>query len=124
MITQEVWQVHDQVLLMILRKEFIKLNVNMDIIKKKCGICRIKYKDCECCLEYANVIDDLIEYHNNYQTTVHENLSDFPVHTNFLIMISISLFYCCEELFTHVNTCMIEKNSMKRHYLEKKIAVT
>ena len=32
MMAQEVWQVHDQVLLMILCKEFIKLNVNMDII--------------------------------------------------------------------------------------------
>ena len=39
-------------------------------------------------------------------------------------MISISLFYCCEELFTHINTCMIEKNSMKLHYLKKKITVT
>ena len=27
---------------------------------KKCGICGIKWKDCECCLAYANVIDDLI----------------------------------------------------------------
>ena len=32
MMAQEVWQVHGQVLLMILCKEFIKLNVNMDII--------------------------------------------------------------------------------------------
>ena len=39
-------------------------------------------------------------------------------------MISISLFYCCEELFTHINTCLIEKNSMKLHYLKKGIAVT
>ena len=39
-------------------------------------------------------------------------------------MISISLFYCCEELFTHINTCLIEKNSMKLHYLKRGIAVT
>ena len=28
---------------------------------KECDTCRIKYKDCECCLEYADVKDDLIE---------------------------------------------------------------
>ena len=36
-------------------------------------------------------------------------------------MKSISLFYCCEGLFSHVNTCMIDKNSMKHHYLKKKL---
>ena len=34
--------------------------------------CRIKYKNCECCLEYTSVKDDLIEYkclscNKNYQ---------------------------------------------------------
>ena len=27
---------------------------------KKCETCRIKYKDCECWLEYTNVKNDLI----------------------------------------------------------------
>ena len=26
---------------------------------KKCKTCGIKYNDCECCLEYTNVKDDL-----------------------------------------------------------------
>ena len=43
------------------------------------------------------------------------------IHTNFLTMISISLFYCCEKVFTHMNIWMIEKNSMKPYYLKKKI---
>ena len=30
--------------------------------KKKCETCRIKYKDCECWLEYTNVKNDLILY--------------------------------------------------------------
>ena len=39
---------------------------------KKCENCRIKYKNCQCCLEYINVIDDLVEYkclccNKNYQ---------------------------------------------------------
>ena len=25
-------------------------------------MCGINYKDCECCLEYPNIKDDLIEY--------------------------------------------------------------
>ena len=29
---------------------------------KKMWTCRIKYKDCECFLEYGNFKDDLIEY--------------------------------------------------------------
>ena len=29
---------------------------------RKCETCGIKYKDCEYCLEYTNVEDDLIEY--------------------------------------------------------------
>ena len=44
MIAQEVWQVHDQVLLMILRKEFIKLNVNMDIILKNVELAELNTK--------------------------------------------------------------------------------
>ena len=28
-------------------------------IKNACGT---KYKDCECCLEYTSIIDDLVEY--------------------------------------------------------------
>ena len=29
---------------------------------KKCGICEIKYEDCECSLEYKSFKEDLIEY--------------------------------------------------------------
>ena len=32
------------------------------MIIKKCEICRIKYKYCECFLEHANFKGDLIEY--------------------------------------------------------------
>ena len=31
------------------------------MIMKKYETCGIKYKDCECCLEYTNVEDNLIE---------------------------------------------------------------
>ena len=29
---------------------------------RKCEMCGINYKDCECCLEYTNIKDDLILY--------------------------------------------------------------
>ena len=45
---------------------------------EKCETCGIKYKDCDCCLEYTNVKDDLIERkclccNKNYQKTFDEN---------------------------------------------------
>ena len=40
----------------------MKLNVNVGIIIKKCEACGIKYKDCEYCLEYTDIKDDLILY--------------------------------------------------------------
>ena len=59
--------------------EFINLNVNMDIIRKKCETRGIKHKDCECCLEYTNIKDDLIQCkclccNKDYQKTFDENL--------------------------------------------------
>ena len=58
-------------------------------------MCEIKYKDCNCFLEYINFKDDLIEYKclwcikKYYQKNCHENLkNDFLIHTGFLAMIS------------------------------------
>ena len=58
-------------------------------------MCEIKYKDCNCFLEYINFKDDLIEYKclwrikKHYQKNCHENLkNDFLIHTSFLAMIS------------------------------------
>ena len=42
------------------------------------------------------------------------------IHVYFLTMIIISLSYCCEKIFTHINTCGIGKNS-KLCYLKKKV---
>ena len=46
--------------------------------------------------------------------------NDFLIHTNFLTIISINLFYYCEKVFTPMNIWMIGKNSMKHYYLKKK----
>ena len=49
------------------------------MIIEKCETCGLKYKDCQCCLEYTNVKDDLIECkylccNNNYQKKFDGNL--------------------------------------------------
>ena len=59
LIAQGLWQAHYQILLIILLKEFIKLNTKMNAICEACGI---KYRDCESCLEYTNLEDYLILY--------------------------------------------------------------
>ena len=78
---QDLWQSHYQVLSIILQKDFIKFNVNTDMMIKKCKTYRLKYKDCDCCLEYTKFKDDLIECkclccHKNYQKKFNENLKD------------------------------------------------
>lgn len=44
---------------------------------------------------------------------------NFPLYTHFLTLIPISLFYCCEKMFIHINTWMIEENPLKHNYLKK-----
>ena len=66
---------------------------------KKCETCRIKYKYCDCFLEYKNFKDGLIEYkrlrcNKSYRQKFDEKLKEtFLLHTNFLTMITVSLFY-------------------------------
>ena len=45
---------------------------------KKCEICEIKYKDCECFVEHTNFKEDLREYkclccNKNYQKKIDES---------------------------------------------------
>ena len=94
---------------------------------KKCQTCGIRYKYCNCFLEYKTLKDDLIEYkclycNKNYQHKFDEKLKKrFLKHTNFLTSTIISLFYYCKKSFILMNIWMIKKNSMKHNYLEKKI---
>ena len=73
--------------------------------------------------------DDLIEYiclssNKNYKQTFDEKLKGQFFNTfNFLTMITISLFYCCEKVFILMNIWMIGKSSVKHDYLKKKIFI-
>ena len=115
-------------------------NLIEEIHKKKCKYrhdnkkyetCGVKYKDCKIFFENKNFEDNLIKCkclccNKNCQKkslikTLRNNLKNFLIHTNFLNMISINLFYCCEKVFTHIIIWMKEKNTMKLHYLKKKV---
>ena len=68
---QDLWQAHYQILPIHFLKKFIELNVNAGTMKNKRKTCGIKYKYCDCFLEYMNFKDHLIEYKclcckNNY----------------------------------------------------------
>ena len=93
---------------------------------KKCKICGITYKVCNCFVEYINFIDDLTKYKYFLVTKIINkslkklkellfNAYKFTNHDN------KSLFHCCEKVFILINIWMIGNNSMKYHYLRKKI---
>ena len=46
---------------------------------------------------------------------------DLLIHTDFITMISITLFHCFEKVFTPTKMWMIEKSLVKFLYLRKKI---
>ena len=60
-------------------------------------MCRIKYKNCECCLGYTSVKDDIIEYkclcynkNCKKRSLIKTYKRDKPIYTYFPTMISIS----------------------------------
>ena len=56
-----------------------KIKCKYEHDNKRCETCRIRKKDCECCLDYGNVKDDLLIYkcsfcNRNYQKRFDEDL--------------------------------------------------
>ena len=60
---------------------------------KKCEICGIKYKDCDCFVEYTNIKDSIIESKYFYCNQNYQKKLDKKI-----------LFCCCEKVFIHMNT--------------------
>ena len=112
LIVQDLWQAHYQILSIIFLKGFIELNVNTDMMTKKCENCDIKNKYFNSFHESKNFKDDLIEYKC---LCWNKNFQDFLMHTDFLIATIIGLFYCCEKVFILMKVWMIGTNSMKNH---------
>ena len=75
LVEQDLWHVHYHILSITFWKEFIKSNVNMDMIIEKFETCEIKCKDCQCYT--CKLKNDLIEnkclcLYQNYQNTFDE----------------------------------------------------
>ena len=80
LIAQNLWQTHDQILLIIYLKNSIdKCKLGHD--NKNCETCGVKYKYCDCFLKYTNFQDNLIEYkclhcNKSYQRKFDEKLKE------------------------------------------------
>ena len=108
-----------------LAEEIHKIKFKYGYYNKKCKKCGLKYKDCECYLEYANVKDDFLIYkcsfcNKNYQKKFDEDLKQGFGST---YKFSDYDIFCCEKVFINMSTGMIGKNSMKHHYLKNKIFI-
>ena len=128
-IAQGLQQVLHQILLIIFLKEFIKVNVNTDMMIKKSETCGIKCNYCDCFLEQINFKDDLIECkclccNNNYQQKFDEKLKEcffnrkFSNHdkNKFILLLQKSVYP-----YKYMDN---GKNSMKHYYLKRKFSVT
>ena len=76
--------------------------------------------------QYTNLKDNLIKYkclrcNKNYQKKFDKKLNERFFNTSefSLTLISKSLFYCCEKVFTHVNAWMIKKKFTETSLREK-----
>ena len=76
---QDLWQAHYQILSIFFQKEFIKINVNTDMMIKSVKLVITYEEVCDFFLEYRNFKDDLIECkclscNKNYQQEFDEKL--------------------------------------------------
>ena len=94
-----------QVLLIIFLKEFMQLNLNTDTMIKSPKLAELNTEIETAFLNKKKIKDDEIEYkclcyNKNYKKQFDETLKKRFCITNFLTMISISLFHCCKKMFT------------------------
>ena len=109
---EDLWQAHYQVLSIIFTKEFIELNVNTDMIIKKCETYGIKYKHLIdhkylCCNKNCQQkFDEKWKqlFFNTYKFSKHDN-------TKFLLSLQKGVY----------PIWMVRESSKKHHYLKMKI---
>ena len=84
---------------------------------KKYETWEVKYKHCNCFLEYTNLC---FCCNKSYQRKFDKKLKERFFKTyKFLTTTIISFFYYCKRVFILMNIWMIEKRSIKNHYLKK-----
>ena len=92
-------------------KKFIKLNINMVTLIKNEKLVKLHMK-------YMTVFLNTQAFNRMQMFKLKErflNVYKFSNHDN------NKFFYCCKKVFILMNVWMIGKNSMKYHYLKKKI---
>ena len=89
LLAENLWQVHYQILSIAFLNEFMKSNVIIDMMIKsvKFKELNIKYKNCDCFLEYTHFKDDLTECqclccNKNYQQKFVEKLKEQVFNTH------------------------------------------
>ena len=106
-----------------------KIKCKYGHVDKKCEICRIKYKCCDCFLEYTNSKDDLIEYKCLYYNKSYHQKCDEKLKERFFDTYKFSnhdnntFILLLQKLFILMNICMIGKKLRKHHYLKMKIFI-
>ena len=112
-----------------LSEEIQRIKFVLEYDDKKCGTSGIKHKYWEYFLEYTNFKDDLIECkwlccNKNYQHKFDEKLKERLFNAyKFFDHDNNEFIYCCGKVFILMNIWMIGKNSVKQHYLKKKIFI-
>ena len=85
LIVQDIWQVHYQILPILFLKEFVKLNVNTDMMKKNVRLAELNANIVTALLN-TNFKDDLIKYKclcckRNYHQKFDENFTKWLFYT-------------------------------------------
>ena len=95
------------------------------MIIKKYKTCGMKYKDCECCLQYTNVEDDLTEYkclwyNKNYQKTLMKFFKKVFTNTYKISKHHINKFILLFEKGAYQNECIDVWGKFNEAFLPEK----
>ena len=104
--------------------KLIKLLIMLDWINQTW---RIKCKDCESCLEYSNVRDDLIEYKNTniyVLTRITKKVCNLDITKKFSNLDINKFILLFLKGVYHINAWMFWKKSMKHRYTYTESMVT
>ena len=88
-----------------LSEEIQKFEYKFGHNDKKCETSSTKYKNYDCFLEYTNFKDKFIEYKNCFccSKSYQNKNNNFLMHTYFLTLITMILYYYCQKVFILTN---------------------
>ena len=119
LIVQDLWQGHYKILPIISLKEFIKSNVNMDLLMKNVKLVELTIKIATIFLSTKTLNYDLIKCKSLCCNKKYKQKFDEKLKKRFLNTCKFSNHNSNKLIL--INIWMIEKNSLQYHYLKKKI---